>query len=78
MTLTQAASARRPTQPHYDVSIFEVGANSAVIKLGAGNDSLSVTDTTISTSSFDGGTGVNVYYDGGANSIPNLTKRHFS
>jgi hypothetical protein len=50
----------------------------ATVNLGAGNDSLTVESTTITTSKFDGGTGVNTYYDLGGNDLVNLTKRHFT
>jgi hypothetical protein len=79
LTLAAANALKISTDGGADnVSLSEVDANTANVNLGSGNDSLSVSTTTISTSTFDGGTGVNTYTDGGANSLPNLTKRHFT
>jgi hypothetical protein len=61
-----------------DVSFDQVDANSAQVLLGSGNDTFSITNSTISMSTFDGGTGVNTYTDGGGNALPNLTKKHFT
>jgi hypothetical protein len=59
------------------VTLNGLGITTVMVDLGAGNDSLSVTQATVSISTFEGGTGVNTYTDGGGNFIPNLTKRHF-
>jgi hypothetical protein len=50
----------------------------AQVYLGPGDDSLAVSDTTVTQSTlFDGGSGSNTYDDGGGNSLANLTKLHF-
>lgn len=61
-----------------DVTLDTVLAGSSQVNLGAGDDTLSVRFTTISTSTFEGGTGVNTYTDGGGNDLVILTKRHFT
>lgn len=61
------------------VTMHGVTAETAQVYLGSGNDTLSVSNTTVSHSTlFDGGTGTNTYTDGGGNSLAGLTKRHFS
>ncbi len=75
----QAQSLKILTDGGQDhVSLNAVAFDTALIDLGAGNDSLGVTNATITTSTFEGGTGVNTYTDGGANALTNLTKRHFT
>ena len=70
LTLAAANALRISTDGGTDhVILDEILANTANVNLGSGDDSLSVTDTTISTSTFDGGTGVNTYTDGGTNSL---------
>lgn len=61
-----------------NVSLEFLAFNTAKVNLGSGNDKLTVTNCTISTSTFDGGSGVNTYTDGGGNLMSNLTKRHFT
>jgi hypothetical protein len=63
------------------VTLEAEGSNTfrtAQVYLGPGNDSLAVSDTTVTQSTlFDGGTGSNTYDDGGGNSLAHLTKLHF-